>query len=189
MEKEQVYIEKRFDDFSQCTDYYYEELGKLSQVPELTKREEKRVKKVIMNSMFASFKVLKKEEKQLNEMAETMDKELYNDFKSSREDKPGFLSKIKQIFKKDKKIEVLEHNEVKALEQNISSQASDEIVSCEENVSKTNSDISEDFKKAKSDDAKGKEPGSASHDDEPLNFWYWVSSIHSGKYTTWKILK
>lgn len=164
MVKEEIYIEKRFDDFSKCTDYYYEELGKLSQVPELGRFERKKIKKTIMSSMFASFKVLKKEEKQLNEMAQTMDKELYDDFKSSREVKPNFLHKFKQLLKKDRKIEVLEHNEVGLLE--------NKNVSCEESqeISKSDSVLETNDQSAQSENADGKALCAASHDDELMSF-------------------
>ena len=37
-----------FEQFSECTEYFYEELGKLDQVPNLTTRDRKRLKKSIM---------------------------------------------------------------------------------------------------------------------------------------------
>lgn len=161
---DEVYVEKRFNDFAECTDYYYEELGKLSQVPEITKREKKKLKKIIKASLFASIKVLKTEEKQLNEMAKTMDKELYSDFKSSRDNKPGVFSKIKQFFNKFKKVEVLDESETKLIENNNSSI---EIIEEKQN---TNSGKSKNFKSEKSDNAKGEGEAPASHDDEPMKF-------------------
>ena len=162
---EDIYIEKKFNDFAESTDYYYEELGKLSQVPEISKREKKKIKKIIKDSMFASFKVLRAEERQINDMAKTMDKECYDAFKDSRNKKQGIFSKVKQLFHKQKNIEVLGAEEVKVIE-NINS--SEDIISSDDN--NINSKTLKNFNSAKSENAKGVGGAPASHDDEPMKF-------------------
>ena len=94
-------------------------------------------------------------------MTKVSNNDVYNEFKESRERKPGFISKIKQFFKKNKNVEVLEENETNLLDNNYSDEA---IISIE--------DDSKNFKSVKSDNARGKGRVPASHDDEPMKFWF-----------------
>lgn len=167
MNKEVFYVEKRFDDFSDCTDFYYEELGKLSQVVEMSKHERRRVHKLIMESMFASFKVLMKKEKQLNDINKTTDKELYDSFKKSRKQSLSCFSRIKKLFIKDCKVEVLDSNEVKMLEDSCSSE--EKKCSCEDNKN-IKEEISENFKESQSVNAESKGQCPVSHTDDTLKF-------------------
>ncbi len=52
-----------FADFKECTEYFYDELGKLEEVPNLTNRDRKKLKKCIMSLFHKHLGLLKTKDK------------------------------------------------------------------------------------------------------------------------------
>ena len=56
-------ITQEFATLDECTDFYYDEFGKLSQVPLITNRERKNIKKVIYKQFGANLKAMSERDK------------------------------------------------------------------------------------------------------------------------------
>lgn len=127
-------IENIFADLAECTEYYYDELGKLGSVRnesnQLTKREAKTLHKFIMFFFYSSLNTLKSKMKATNTVDKTEIKEFNKDYK--KEHQIGFLNGISKLSHKlkptkligfiksrkinDTRIELISPDEVKALE-------------------------------------------------------------------------
>lgn len=95
MDKEKIDIANRFNDLSDCTEYYYDELGKLNAVRpgsgDLTKKEGKRIRKRIMSFLNSALDNLEMKSKAID----AVDKAEVEDFnKEFKAEKPqSFLSR------------------------------------------------------------------------------------------------
>lgn len=87
-------VAKTFEDFAECTEYYYNELGKLSCV-DLKRKEYRRMRKQIWRNMQASLRLLKSKDKLQNEFEQKFISDLHMTYK-----KPNIFSKIKKLFHK-----------------------------------------------------------------------------------------
>ena len=56
-------IAQEFSTLDECTDFYYDEFGKLSQVPLITNRERKSIKKVIYQQFGSNLKAMSERDK------------------------------------------------------------------------------------------------------------------------------
>jgi len=56
-------ITQEFSTLDECTDFYYDEFGKLSQVPLITNRERKNIKKVIYKQFGSNLKAMSERDK------------------------------------------------------------------------------------------------------------------------------
>lgn len=56
-------ITQEFSTLDECTDFYYDEFGKLSQVPLITNRERKSIKKVIYKQFGSNLKAMSERDK------------------------------------------------------------------------------------------------------------------------------
>ena len=76
---ERIEIQHKFDDFAECTEYYYDELGKLEAVRDngksLSKKEVKKMHQYIMTSFFAAMDNLKDKAKAQAKVEKTEVKE------------------------------------------------------------------------------------------------------------------
>lgn len=76
---ERIEIQHKFDDFAECTEYYYDELGKLEAVRDngksLSRKEVKKMHQYIMTSFFAAMDNLKDKAKAQAKVEKTEVKE------------------------------------------------------------------------------------------------------------------
>lgn len=94
MEKEKIAVQQ-FDDLSECTEYYYDELGKLKAVENvghLNKKEVKRVHNFLMSSFFDTMDSLGKKSVVANKMDKVETKESKKEFE--QEHKTGVMQAI-----------------------------------------------------------------------------------------------
>lgn len=85
MEREKIKLENRFDDLSECTEYYYDEIGKLVEVSggmiNFKKKDMKILYKYIMKSYFSSLEILNEKMKANKTVDKTEIKKFNRDYK------------------------------------------------------------------------------------------------------------
>ena len=88
MDKEKIDIENRFNDLSECSEYYYDELGKLNAVRpgagDLTRKEGKKLKNKIMYFLFSSIDNLQAKAKANDKVDKAEIKDFNKEFKKER---------------------------------------------------------------------------------------------------------
>jgi len=101
MEKQEFQaIAIQFSDLADCTEYFYNELGKLDSVS-IGKREYKKLKKIIMKNFFASLAILKQRQSLQTEVDKfAIDTYKAGLAKAKQELHPSMLSKVKTALKK-----------------------------------------------------------------------------------------
>ena len=101
MDKNKIEIQNKFDDLSECTEYYYDELGKLSAIRDeddksLSKKEAKKMHDYIMFFFFSAMDNLKNKAV-INEKVDKVEtKEFKKDFLKEHKSKQDLF---KTIFK------------------------------------------------------------------------------------------
>lgn len=172
MNEQEYLFTTSFKDLSECTEYYYNELGKLSQIPEISKKQRKNLLKWLVKSMNESIKLLILQQRQINDISRTIQNENYNTFKNNRkEQKPTLWTKFLQFLHIKPRVDVLPppSEEKSPRDGVISSPAQKNI--CEENISEKNSKVSKNGKLAKNQSqAECCDNDTASRDDEPMTF-------------------
>ena len=156
MKEQEFLFTQGFGDLAECTEYYYNELGKLSQAPEITEKQRRKLRKWIVNSMNESIKLLIKQQSQINEISKTVQDENFKEFKE--------LHKTQ----KDGTMLITQSNEAPALVQDVSSQVIEN--ANEETDSKKNSKVSKNGKLGNKSQAIDDEQSSGSRDDDPMPF-------------------
>lgn len=101
VDKSTIEIAHKFNDFAECTEYYYEELGKLKAVKEsdtsLTKKEVKKIHGFIMTSFFTGMERLQNKMQVFDKVEKTEVKEFSKDF--DKEHKKGLANKLGIVLK------------------------------------------------------------------------------------------
>lgn len=85
---------QQFDDLSECTEYFYDELGKLNSVKQtgyLNKKEAKRLHNIVMDSFLSTIGNLKFKADVTNKMDKVTTKEAKEEFK--KEHSKGLIQK------------------------------------------------------------------------------------------------
>lgn len=99
--REKIRIENKFDDFAECTDYYYDELGKLMEMSDGTvkfkKKDQMRLYSMIMDSYFANLSVINEKLKANKVVDKTEIKEFKSDFKKAHQNS-SFTKALKLPF-------------------------------------------------------------------------------------------
>ncbi len=96
-----------FNDLSEATEYYFNELGKLEDAPCLTEKERKKLKNLLVKRLFASVDSAVFQDKTQTKMAKTELKEYKTEFVKSH--RTGIIAKIKSIFhKKGKESDIVQ---------------------------------------------------------------------------------
>ena len=102
MDRERINIENRFDDLSECSEYYYDELGKLNSIRPgagtLTKKEAKVLKRKIMYFLNTSLDNLQAKAKANDKVDKAEIKDFNKEFK--KENKKRHLGGLKGLINK-----------------------------------------------------------------------------------------
>lgn len=102
-------LETRFNDLSECTEYFYDEIGKLdsvkSETNQFTRRELKMLHKFIVFFFFSSLNGLKSRMKSVNKVDKTAVKEFNKEFKDNH--KPGLFKKLLSKHKNKPSVELI----------------------------------------------------------------------------------
>lgn len=91
---------QQFDDLSECTEYFYDELGKLNSVKQtgyLNKKEAKRLHNIVMDSFLSTIGNLKFKADINNKMDKVITKEAKEEFQ--KEHNVGFIQKTTKAIK------------------------------------------------------------------------------------------
>lgn len=97
MDENRIKMQHKFDDFAECTEYYYDELGKLEALKDngkaISKKEAKKMHGYIMTSFFAAMDNLEAKAKANATVEKTEVKEFNKEFKA--EHKTSVLQPLK----------------------------------------------------------------------------------------------
>lgn len=77
-------ISQEFEDLEDCTEYYYNEFGKLSQVPILNNKEKKHIKNILTKQLFENLKLLSKRDITQRSIVKEKIKEVKKELKEYR---------------------------------------------------------------------------------------------------------
>lgn len=163
MNKDYFYVQQ-FESLSDCTDYYYTELGKLERVPGLSKSQYKKLYKWLTKSMNESIRLLTMQQSHSNSVMKIIDNDNYKEFMAQKKsEKPaGLLTKLRQkLFPNKEKVETIELVEAISQAPKISESATADQSSNMSKNSKSGSNQSQ---------TKINEQRHDSCDDEPMEF-------------------
>lgn len=95
-------ITQEFATLDECTDFYYDEFGKLSQVPLITNRERKNIKKVIYKQFGANLKAMSDRDKLQRNISKARVEAVKQDLKEYKANKKNSVSQIAPTVKANK---------------------------------------------------------------------------------------
>ena len=102
IDKDRVRMQHKFDDFAECTEYYYDELGKLEAAKEngnsLSRKEAKKMHDYIMASFFAEMNNLKAKSESNAMIDKTEVKEFNKEYKAAH--KVSVMRKVAPVMQK-----------------------------------------------------------------------------------------
>lgn len=87
-----------YDELEETTTHYYDELGKLSEAPLLSKKDRKKLQKLLISHMFLSVELILKQEKESINQGKVLLKEDKQNFKQKH--KSSIWAKTVNFFKK-----------------------------------------------------------------------------------------